>query len=167
LEADGLEAGPERVVRVEQRARFGAGDPHIRCAQHDAGHAIVDERRLDAVDHVHGVAGGKQRASHRAGDVLKQQRDCGSGAGNAVDRGGAGIRHATVGGRDLGGGDLAGIQHANAHRRGAADRRHQSPLDRGGTDPGEDVAAGLGVSDDRPVDEDLQEQVVGVAPRRR
>jgi hypothetical protein len=57
----------------------------------------------------------------------------------------------------------------DAHRRHVARDGDGAALERRRADPGEDVAAGLGVGDDRLIDEDLEEQIVdvGISPRRR
>ena len=59
---------------------------------------------------------------------------------------------------------LAGVFHEDAHVGRVAARLDQAALDGERADAGKDVAAVLRVGDDRPVDEDLQEQIVDVDP---
>ena len=62
----------------------------------------------------------------------------------------------------MGHGHLAGVDHVDAHGRLAVLGRDQPPLDRGGADTGQDIAAALRIADKGLVDEHLQEQVIDI-----
>ena len=85
LQADRLDAllqcgvGIELVAGlVSRHAEIGGEHDHHR-------HAVVDARHLHAVEAVDQIAGGKQRAAHRAGGVEKADVHGRGGAGHAVD----------------------------------------------------------------------------------
>ena len=72
-------------VGVQRLAALGAGDPGVCRAQHDAGHAVVDQRDLEPVDPVARPAGRQQRAAGRAGGVPELQGYRRGGARHPVD----------------------------------------------------------------------------------
>ena len=163
-EADRLDAGAQLGVRLELLRRLVAGDADVGGAQHDDRHAVVDQRDLDAVDHVDAVAGRQQRAARAAGDAVEVELDRGGRARHAVDRGVAGVVGQPAVERERGGGEAVGVDHEDPHRRRVRLRvgGDEPALDRERPDAGQQVAAVLLVGDDRLVDEDLQEQVVDV-----
>ena len=143
-----------------------AGRADVRGREHDAGHAVVDQGAGDAVDLVGGIAGGQQGAAARSGGVAEFERNRRGGARDAVDPRVAVIVDHAAGRLDGGDRDLAGIVHEDADPGLAVLRGDQPALDRERADAGEDVAAILGVGDDRLVDEHLEEEIVDVdAPR--
>ena len=152
LQADRLDPGLQRGIGLERLAGLVAGGADVggargrrracRCR------SACRRRRRSRRRRCRSAAA---RRSHRAGDVLEHQRDGGGGAGHAVD--GGGRRRRSPGrpaSRPCAVATSPVLTMWMRDRGRRRPRRHQAALDGGGADAGEDVAAGLGVGDDRP-----------------
>ena len=161
---DRLDPGLELRVGVQPVTVLVSGDADIGGFHHHAGHAVVDQGHGHAIHHIDCIAAGQQRAAGRTGRVAKLGRNRGVGAGHAVNRGIALVGHHAARRLDGGDGDLPGVFHEDRNAGFVAGGRHQPAFDRKRANPGQDIAAVLGIGDDRLIDEDLQEQVIDVDP---
>lgn len=157
-QADLAQPVGERQVRLQVLGHLVAGDLQGRCFDEHRRHAVVHAGHGHTVDVVPDVAGGQQRIlarrelDHHGRRRPRHARDLGvSRVVHAAARGGEGRRRV-----------VAGVDHADTDGGLLLPRRHQPALDGERTDAGEDVPAVLTAAHLRPVDHDLEKEVVDV-----